>query len=55
MAGFIATGGARKTCEKMFFDKLDNKRGKEPKNKGGDSIWDQMTNKESDSKPQEKQ
>lgn len=55
MSKFIATGSARKVHEQMYFDRLDSKRGKEPKIKGGDSIWDQMTNKESDSKPQEKQ
>ena len=51
MAGFIATGGARKTFEKMYFDKLDNKKGKGPKNKGGDSIWDQMAQQNPEQQP----
>lgn len=54
MAGFIATGSARKTFEKMFFDRLDDKNGKKPKNKGGDSIWDTITEKAPDSKTKDR-
>ena len=48
MAGFIATGGARTTFEKMYFAKLDDKKNRKQKNKGGDSIWDQMTQQDSE-------
>jgi len=54
MAKFIATGSARKVHEQMYFDRMDNKKGKEPKNKGGDSIWDTITEKVPDSRPKKR-